>query len=64
MASGDGCPYGFSITTAHVQAFAQIYNEGLLDYDKVRPGLPPSFAPLLAHPRHLFHTLFNPSTRS
>lgn len=30
-------------TEVYMQAFAQIYNEGLLDYGKVRPNLPPSF---------------------
>jgi len=44
-ASGNGILMMFS--PLYTQAFAQIYNEGLIDYDKVRPPFPPSLLPSL-----------------
>jgi len=32
----------------HMHAFAQIYNEGLIDHDKVRLSLPPFISPLFS----------------
>ena len=52
----------FFITQLHaLQAFAQIYNEGLINYDKVRLSLPPSLPPSL--PQCLTPSL-PPSVRS